>query len=93
MLRRFSGAVAILIGALALWQTGRAAHLACGRLAADQSNPYVYSHTTRDLIRFVGNVRDAVAQHPDGTAVTIKVITPEYWPLPWYLRDFPNVGY
>lgn len=94
VLRRFHcGAVAILIGALALWQTGRAAHLACGRLAADQSNPYVYSHTTRDLIRFVGNVREAAAQHPDRTAVTIKVMAPEYWPLPWYLRDFPNVGY
>ncbi|MBI5396060.1 MAG: hypothetical protein HZA91_12255, partial [Verrucomicrobia bacterium] len=22
-----------------------------------------------------------------------KVMTPEYWPLPWYLREFPNVGY
>ncbi|HPA20549.1 MAG TPA: TIGR03663 family protein [Verrucomicrobiae bacterium] len=94
VLKRFHcGPVAVLVGALALWQTGRAASLACGRLAEDQSNPYVYSHTTRDLVRFVGNIRDAAAHHPDGRAVTVKVMSPEYWPLPWYLRDFPNVGY
>lgn len=87
------GALAVAIGALALWQTGRAAHLACGRFAVDQSNPYVYSHTTRDLLRFVGNIRDAAAQHPDGKALVVKVMAPEYWPLPWYLRDFANVGY
>lgn len=87
------GWVGVVVGALALWQTGRAAHLACGRLAIDQSNPYVYSHTTRDLVRFVGNIREAAAQHPDGKAATIKVIAEEYWPLPWYLRDFSRVGY
>ena len=21
------------------------------------------------------------------------VTSPDYWPLPWYLRDFPNAGY
>jgi hypothetical protein len=27
--------------------------------------------------------------------VVIKVIAPDsgYWPLPWYLRQFPNVGW
>ncbi|HYC72989.1 MAG TPA: hypothetical protein VEB66_17385, partial [Opitutaceae bacterium] len=23
----------------------------------------------------------------------VKVISPEYWPLPWYLRDRAEVGY
>ncbi|MCC6353217.1 MAG: TIGR03663 family protein [Verrucomicrobiae bacterium] len=87
------GWIAVLVGVLALWQTGRAARLACGRLAVDQSNPYVYSHTTRDLVRFVGNIRDAAARAPEGKATVVKVVAPEYWPLPWYLRDFTSVGY
>ena len=33
--------------------------------------------------------------HPDGTDLYIEVISPEhdYWPLPWYLRAYPNVGW
>lgn len=33
--------------------------------------------------------------HPDGSNMMIEVITPEheYWPLPWYLRSFPNTGW
>ena len=33
--------------------------------------------------------------HPDGKDMYIEVISPEhdYWPLPWYLRAFPNVGW
>jgi len=81
------------VGALALWQTGRAAYLTCGRLAIDQSNPYVYSHTTRDLVRFVGNIREAAALGPEGKATLVRIMAPEYWPLPWYLRDFSRVGY
>lgn len=87
------GWAAVVVGGLALWQTGRSAHLACGRLSVDQSNPYVYSHTTRDLVRFAANIRDAVAQDPAGAGLTVKVMAPEYWPLPWYFRDFRNVGY
>lgn len=90
---RRCGWVAVVAGMLALWQTGREARLVCGRFAADQTNPYVYSHTTRDLLRLVGNIREAAVFHPDGKGVTVKIICPEYWPFPWYLRDFPHVGY
>ena len=31
---------------------------------------------------------------PEGHAMTIHVVTPEnYWPLPWYLRRFEQVGW
>jgi hypothetical protein len=23
----------------------------------------------------------------------VKFMSTEYWPMPWYLRDMPNVGY
>ena len=33
--------------------------------------------------------------HPDGARMQVSVIAPphEQWPLPWYLRAMPNVGY
>ena len=34
---------------------------------------------------------DAARRAEPGRA--IKVISEEYWPLPWYLRGLPDVGY
>jgi predicted membrane-bound mannosyltransferase len=33
------------------------------------------------------------AGNPAGKNIGITVMSPEHWPLPWYLRDFPNAGY
>jgi uncharacterized protein (TIGR03663 family) len=54
---------------------------------------YVYAHTKRsyvDLIREVERVAERA-----GTKYTtpINVAAPEYWPMPWYLRNYKNVGY
>jgi uncharacterized protein (TIGR03663 family) len=62
---------------------------------ADPANPYVYAHTTPDIF----DLRDAAERlalvHPDHYELPVEVISPEhdYWPLPWYLRKFPNTGY
>lgn len=28
-----------------------------------------------------------------GVKMPIDIVAPEYWPLPWYLREYKNVGY
>ncbi len=61
----------------------------------DPSNPYVYAHTSKDIFIITGKM-DAIAEiYPDGKNIYIEVICPgaDYWPLPWYLRDYPNVGW
>jgi predicted membrane-bound mannosyltransferase len=63
--------------------------------AADRRNPYVYAQTVPDLLNLVKKV-DAVAQlSPTAYDTIIKVITPDgdYWPLPWYLRQFTRIGW
>ncbi len=60
---------------------------------ADKRNPCVYSHTSTDTPRFTAQLHDIAALHSEGVATTVKIIAPEYWPLPWYLRDFTRVGY
>jgi len=58
-------------------------------------NPHVYAHTTDDVPELVERVMQIASAHPDGDSVHVEVICPEhdYWPLPWYLRSLPNVGW
>ncbi|NOR13202.1 MAG: TIGR03663 family protein [Candidatus Aminicenantes bacterium] len=62
---------------------------------ADPSNPYIYAHTSRDIFVIAERIEEIATIHPDGKNMVIEVICPEddYWPLPWYLRFFPNVGW
>ena len=65
------------------------------RFYADPSNPYVYAHTTSDIFRMVRSIEEVSKTHPDGKNMYIQVICSgsDYWPLPWYLRFFPNISW
>jgi uncharacterized protein (TIGR03663 family) len=54
---------------------------------------YVYAHTRRDLLKLIDDI-NLVAQHGGTGADTgITIVSPDYWPLPWYFRDYKRVGY
>jgi predicted membrane-bound mannosyltransferase len=40
-------------------------------------------------------IRELAALHPDGPQMLVSVVAEphEQWPLPWYLRTMPHVGY
>jgi predicted membrane-bound mannosyltransferase len=61
--------------------------------AADPRNPYAYAHTTRDVYRIVERIeRLARAAEEGGDKLAVQVISSgNVWPLPWYLRRFPEV--
>jgi uncharacterized protein (TIGR03663 family) len=63
--------------------------------AADPRNPYVYAQTSPDTLRLVKQINALADVHPRGRQMTIQVMAPEndYWPLPWYLREFKQVGW
>jgi predicted membrane-bound mannosyltransferase len=48
-----------------------------------------------DVFAIVNRIRQVAIFHPEGKKVYIQVICSnhDYWPLPWYLRDFKNVGW
>jgi len=73
------------------WQAWRASVI----YASDPRNPYVYAHTVPDAVRMATRIRQLAAAHPDGARMQVSVIAPpdEQWPLPWYLRAMPHVGY
>jgi uncharacterized protein (TIGR03663 family) len=81
--------------AVASLQLGWQAWKASVTYAADPRNPYVYAQTVPDAVRMATRILDLAALHADGTRMQVSVIAPPYeqWPIPWYLRTMPNVGY
>lgn len=65
------------------------------RFAADPRNPYVYAHTAPDFMNLVKRIGDLAAASPKGPHLYIQVVAePDAtWPLPFYLRTYPNSGY
>lgn len=85
----------VVIGVIAGVQLGRQAWRASVTYASDPRNPYVYAQTVPDAVRMATRIRELAALHPGGTQMPVSVIAPpsEQWPLPWYLRAMPQVGY
>jgi uncharacterized protein (TIGR03663 family) len=73
------------------WQARRASV----PFASDPRNPYVFAQTWPDLLRLVDKVKALAQADPLGPQMLIKVIAPDddYWPLPWYLRDFRRIAW
>lgn len=76
-------------------QLGWQAWQAAVPFATDRRNPYVYAHTTPDVMTLVQRAEGIAGVAPAGHETVIKVIAPEsdYWPLPWYLRRFKHLGW
>jgi uncharacterized protein (TIGR03663 family) len=61
----------------------------------DNDNPkyvYVYAHTKRNMLDLVSEI-ERIAKEEAGGKTGITIISPDYWPLPWYLRNYTRVGY
>jgi uncharacterized protein (TIGR03663 family) len=59
----------------------------------DQAYPYVYVHSTRDMLSLVAEVEATARRAGTGTQTGIVFVSSEYWPLPWYFRDYPRAGF
>jgi uncharacterized protein (TIGR03663 family) len=87
---RIAAVLLLAAGAIHLAQQAYAASF---MFSADPQNPYAYAHPVRDVKNLAGWVEKLAEVHPDGRAMLIRIIHPNPWPLPWYLRGFSRVGY
>ena len=87
--------VSIALIAPTIQLSQQSARASSARFECDARNPYVYAHTVRDVENLAGWIDRLSQVHPDGKYLLIKVIADgqTYWPLPWYLRGYQNVGY
>ena len=82
--------VAIVLAAFVIFSQWRQTNLAVFLRPADARNPYAYVHSSPDVRKVRGLAESALANSPRGA---IRVISEEYWPLPWYFRGLDRVGY
>jgi uncharacterized protein (TIGR03663 family) len=60
--------------------------------AADESNPYAYAHTSEDILGLAAEIQEESRKNAIAKP-RIAVIASDPWPLPWYLRQFEQVGF
>ncbi|MCB1279750.1 flippase activity-associated protein Agl23 [Prosthecobacter sp.] len=68
-------------------------NIAIHNYAADSRNPYVYSHTSTNLMRLRPQLRELQKIAPDDNFNVLVVNRDAGWPLPWYWRDIKTVRY
>jgi uncharacterized protein (TIGR03663 family) len=54
---------------------------------------YVYAQTDRDIFQLAEAIKNETDRLQSRYDTPIYVSSPEYWPLPWYLRDYKKVDY
>lgn len=54
---------------------------------------YVYAQTDREILGLVADIKNEAARLPTKEKTGIYVASPDYWPLPWYLRDYDRTAY
>ena len=87
---RFAAAFLLLAVAIAVYQS-----IDLNFKNYDNDNEkyvYVYAHTKRSTLNLVNEV-ERIAKETSGNTTGITIVSPDYWPLPWYFRNFTRVGY
>lgn len=59
----------------------------------NDKHAYVYVHTRRELLSLVDEISRIAGRAATGQGTAILITASEYWPLPWYLRDYRQVAY
>lgn len=56
----------------------------------DDSMPYVYAHTRRGFLDMIKQIETYADKSGKGKDAIVEVISPDYWPMTWYMRDYPK---
>ena len=56
----------------------------------DDSQAYVYAHTRRGFHDLIKQIEYYAEKSGKGKDVSVEIISPEYWSMPWYMREYPK---
>src|SRR5690606_29559610 len=56
----------------------------------DEEMPYVYAHTRREFLELVADIERYAEASGLGKETAVDVVSPDYWPLVWYTREYPK---
>ncbi len=60
---------------------------------ADEDTAYVYAHTKPDFHDLVRRIEHYAEASGKGKEAKIQIVSPDYWPLVWYTKDYDNAFY
>jgi uncharacterized protein (TIGR03663 family) len=56
----------------------------------DDSQAYVYAHTRRGFHDLLAQIDYYANKSGKGKDVSVEIVSPEYWSMPWYMREHPK---
>jgi hypothetical protein len=59
----------------------------------DNSKAYIYAHTKRDCLNLVREVDRIAKVSGKDKDTQILIVSPDYWGLPWYFRDYKGAAF
>lgn len=59
----------------------------------DNSMTYVYAHTKRGFLDLIAKIEDYSANSGKGNDAVIQIVSPDYWPMVWYMKDHPHANF
>ena len=90
--RRFRLGVPVVLGAAVLVSGYQAIDLNY-RHYDDETYPYVFVHSTRQMLALIDEIEATAERAGTGKETGVVFVTPDYWPLPWYFRAYPRAGF
>ncbi len=55
--------------------------------------PYIYAHTKREFLEMMDKIEYYTDKSGRGKGATIDIVSPDYWPMVWYTRNYENANY
>ncbi len=59
----------------------------------DEEMVYVYAHTKRQALDLVAQIDHFAEKSGKGTDATVEFVSPDYWPLTWYMLKYPHANF
>jgi len=56
----------------------------------DEDRVYVYAHTKREFLDLIKEIERYANKSGKGNNAAVEIVTPDYWPMVWYLREYPK---
>ena len=56
----------------------------------DEEMGYVYAHSKREIISLADKIYYYADKSGKGKTASVQIVSPDYWPLTWYLNDYKN---
>jgi uncharacterized protein (TIGR03663 family) len=59
----------------------------------DEDQAYVYAHTNREFLELMRQIEHYAEKSGKGEDAKIDIVSPDYWPMVWYLRNYKQANF